>query len=245
MPLIEMSYEEYNFEIPLGGIQLTSTIDFPGRLSTVIFLEKCNFRCPYCHNPSLLSSSGKKEKINSILEKLLRRREWVDSVVITGGEPLLYDGILSLIRSLKRNGFKIKLDTNGSFPLKLKEIIEKNCPDYIAMDIKTTFKKYSELGPKGVEDKIRNSILILKSNMKDNAYEFRTTLCPKYTDLEELKTIASYINGKNWVWQQFNPDITLDPTYKDIQPFDQNTIYKYLSEVQEIFSTKIKIRGIT
>ena len=162
----------------LGGLQKNSLIDYPGKVSCVLFTSGCNFRCPYCHNPSLVVSveKGKKEHIEekAAMDFLHRRRGLLDGVVISGGEPTLHGDLFGLCRKIKQMGYPIKLDTNGSRPEMLTALIGEDLVDYIAMDIKTLPEYYGRYIKKGFDPQpLLSSIrLIMKS---EKPYEFRTT----------------------------------------------------------------------
>lgn len=157
----------------IGGLQKSSLIDYPGKIAAVIFTQGCNFRCPYCHNPELVN--GERGTINgkchemAVLEFLKKRIGKLDGVVITGGEPTLHNNLPEFIKQIKNLGFAIKLDTNGTNPEMLKQLIDEKLIDYVAMDIKAPLDKYSEIVCTKVDtDKILKSIGILKnSNIKD------------------------------------------------------------------------------
>ena len=185
----------------IGGFQKFSLIDYPGKISAVIFTQGCNFRCPYCHNPELvLPELFEKEMLfDEILDFLKLRKEKLDGVVITGGEPTLQRDLAAVIRKIKDLGYSVKLDTNGTNPEILKDLLEAKLLDYVAMDIKAPFEKYGELA--GVEvgiDKIKQSVRQIMISGID--YEFRTTVV-KYLltdrDVEVLK--SDFSNVKRYV----------------------------------------------
>lgn len=191
----------------IGGFQKFSLIDYPGKIAAVIFTQGCNFRCPYCHNPELVLPElfEKEIPLNEIMEFLKFRKEKLDGVVVTGGEPTLQADLSEVLRDIKNLGYSIKLDTNGTNPEVIKELIDKKLIDYIAMDIKAPFEKYDELS--GIEsdiNKIKQSIRVIMISGID--YEFRTTVV-KYLltekDVELLK--SEFSNAKRYVLKDFNP----------------------------------------
>jgi pyruvate formate lyase activating enzyme len=161
----------------IGGIVKSSLIDYPGKVAAVIFTQGCNFRCPYCHNPELVNPEHFNKPIpeKEILSFLEMRRGLIDGVVITGGEPLLQPEIKDFIKEVKEMGYSVKLDTNGSNPQRLEELLSEGILDYIAMDIKSPIGKYSSVVRAEVDtDHIRKTLmLITKSGLP---YEVRTTL---------------------------------------------------------------------
>lgn len=192
---------------PIKGLHKVSLIDFPQNIAAVIFLGGCNFKCSYCHNPELVLKPAKQPSFNQkeILQYLEKRKNLLDGVVITGGEPTLHkDFLLEFLPKIKRLGLKIKLDTNGSLPQNLKEIIPLT--DYIAMDIKTSFEKYNEITNTKVNiQKIKESIEIIKKSGKD--YEFRTTLMPSLVTKKDIQKITKEIKGaKKYTLQQLRKE---------------------------------------
>ncbi|NHJ01091.1 MAG: anaerobic ribonucleoside-triphosphate reductase activating protein [Candidatus Heimdallarchaeota archaeon] len=229
--------------IPLAGFESTSLIDYPnGELCSVIFLGGCNFRCGYCHNPDLLKPPESWDLIENLVPKLNSRKKWIQSLVISGGEPLMHRESLELIKILVNNGFKIKIDTNGSYPSQLEYLINKKLIDYVALDIKTSHDNYEELAFRGAFEKVKTSIELLKSSTNLN-YEFRTTLCPKFISNGDLLEISKYIDGKNWYWQQYNPRITLNPSFSNLQPYSKEKILEMRRKVMQEFKGKLFIRG--
>ncbi len=179
----------------IKGFSGLTLLDFPDTISSIIFIGGCNFRCPICHNPELVLPELLKELPDidkkDILIEIKKRKGFIDGIVISGGEPLLYDETITLAKEIKDIGLKVKIDTNGSFPERLNKILP--FVDYIAMDIKSSIEKYKEAS--GIEvdiNKILNSIEIVKG-FKD--YEFRTTVHPKYVDKEDILKIVELIKG--------------------------------------------------
>jgi len=191
----------------IGGFQKFSLIDYPGKIAAVIYTQGCNFRCPYCHNPELVLSElfEKEIPLQEILDFLKFRKGKLEGVVITGGEPTLQSDLSNIIEKIKGLGYSVKLDTNGTNPAVLKELIEKKLINYIAMDIKAPFERYKELAGTEVDlEKIKQSIRQIMISGID--YEFRTTVV-KYllndNDVELLK--SEFSNVKRYVLKDFNP----------------------------------------
>lgn len=187
------------------GIQKVTLLDFPGHVACTIFLGGCNFNCPYCHNSSLIRSNLADEvlTIEELYEYLNRRKGLLDGVAITGGEPLLHNEIVDLIKSIKDLGYKIKLDTNGSFPEKLKHLLDEKLVDYVAMDIKNTLEKYPlTIGCNTDISKVKESIKILMNS--DIEYEFRTTVVKDYHEIADFHKIGEMIkNAKRYFIQSY------------------------------------------
>lgn len=177
------------------GIEKFSLVDYEGKVSCVLFFAGCNFRCPFCHNSSLINSKNNNPiSFNSILEFLLTRRGLIDAVVISGGEPTLMDDLKDNISQIKALGYLIKLDTNGTNPIVLKDLIESNLIDYVAMDIKNSLEKYPLTTAAKVDlENIKESIGIIINSGID--HEFRTTVVKEFHSLEDMEKIASLIKG--------------------------------------------------
>lgn len=179
----------------IKGFSGVTLLDFPDTISSIIFIGGCNFRCPICHNPELVLPELLKEfpdiDKKDIFMEIKKRKGFIDGIVISGGEPLLYDETIILAKEIKDIGLKVKIDTNGSFPERLLRILPY--VDYISMDIKSSIEKYNEAA--GIEvdiNKILKSIEIVKG-FRD--YEFRTTVHPKYVDKDDILKIIELIKG--------------------------------------------------
>lgn len=206
----------------LGGLQKYSLIDFPGKVSCVLFLSGCNFECPYCHNPDLvtgklLCSSPMDE--SGIYPFLEQRKSLLDGVVISGGEPTLAKDLPFLCEKIKGMGYAVKLDTNGSRPHVIKHLINEGLLDYIAMDIKTAPSEYARFVKKDEDaTHIRASIqIIMESSVP---YEFRTTCVKPFVDRDIIESVAKTIKDANrYVLQQFNDTRILHPEFfKEVAP---------------------------
>lgn len=179
-----------------GGFQKLTLLDYPGKVSCTLFTKGCNFRCPFCHNAFLVTETDKAESIpeEEILAFLKKRQGILEGVCITGGEPLLHD-LEPFLTKVKALGYSIKLDTNGSFPDKLKALVNKNLVDYVAMDIKNTFEKYPQTTGLDSLDlsPIKESIAFLLSGTLH--YEFRTTVTTELHTLSDIESIAKTITS--------------------------------------------------
>ena len=193
----------------LGGLQKNSLIDYPEKLSCVLFLSGCNFTCPYCHNPQLLKEGASNtgsldEKV--FYEFLESHKGFIDGVVISGGEPTLQKELLLLCRKIKQMGFLIKLDTNGSRPKTIKSLIDEGLVDYIAMDVKTDPLRYPPVISKDYDpgQTLASIETIMGSGIP---YEFRTTCIKPIVDGQSIKNIARTIRGSNlYALQRFRDD---------------------------------------
>lgn len=180
----------------IGAIQKTTLIDYPGKISALVFTQGCNFRCPYCHNPELVEPSLFTPPVpeEEVLAFLAKRRGLLDALVVTGGEPLLHADIKAFLRRVKAMGYLVKVDTNGSRPTVLEEILAGALVDYIAMDIKAPLEKYPIVTARPVDiEAIRASIGLIKQ--ADVPYEFRTTLARSLLVPEDILAIGHLIEG--------------------------------------------------
>ncbi len=187
----------------INGLEKLSMVDFEGHLCATVFTAGCNFRCPFCHNADLVEcknlSEISEEEFFSFLSK---RKGLLDAVCISGGEPTLQNDLTLFIKKIKALGFLVKLDTNGSNPILLKELIDNKLIDYVAMDIKNSQEKYILTAGKGfyaLED-IKKSVEILKQNKID--YEFRTTLIKNHHETKDIENIAKWLNGADKMFLQ-------------------------------------------
>lgn len=220
-----------------------STVDYPGKIATTIFISGCNFRCPYCHNGSIVFAKPARYKADDILRYLMSRKNLIDGVCITGGEPTLWKGLKSLMALIKSSGFSVKLDTNGSRPDVLEEIIAENMVDYIAMDVKAPIEGYRAfLIRYSDEEKIRRSVEIIKKATNID-YEFRTTVHPKLLSIDDIRKIGIWLKGsKKYVLQgyRYSPDV-LDPEFCGKGYCDSAYLEKAKEAVVEYFDN-VEIR---
>lgn len=229
----------------LAGLQKTSVIDFPDQISAVVFTQGCNFYCPYCHNSQLIPMKSSAEEqlmpTDYFFKFLHQRKNLLDGVTITGGEPLLQPDLKEFILKIKEDyNLLIKLDTNGSRPAELKELIEADLIDYLAVDIKFSWSNYQKLAPKTVISKIKESVkMIIDSDLK---YEFRTTVVPGLHDRDEIAEIAGQIKGAaQYFIQNFRPVNTLAPELKDSRSFAPSELSEFKLEAEKKLQ-KVQIR---
>ncbi len=185
------------------GMQKSSLIDYPGEISTVCFTGWCNFRCPYCHNGHLLRGQGETITEADVLSFVARRKRAIGAVVISGGEPTMYgQELIEFIKKLKELGLRVKLDTNGTNPLLLNQIINDGLVDYIAMDIKAPLEKYYAVVKTRVNiEDIQKSIQLIKG--ASIGKEFRTTVCKELLTKEDIEKIIEMISPSPYYLQNF------------------------------------------
>lgn len=191
----------------IGGLQRTSLSDYPGKISAIVFTQGCNFRCPYCHNPELVDPGkfGPLVPEGDFFAFLEKRQGKLDAVTVTGGEPTLQEDLERFLSDIRKMGYHLKLDTNGSRPDVLESLIGRGLVDYFAMDIKGPFSKYNRIaGVSVAENAIRKSIeLIATSGI---SHEFRTTIVRSQLDADDLVSIVDLLkNTSLYVLQAFVP----------------------------------------
>jgi pyruvate formate lyase activating enzyme len=228
--------------LEIKGFLDVSFVDWDGKVSSVIFLPNCNFRCPFCHNVNLVLHPENLEPIpfEHIEGQLRKQKDWIDGVCITGGEPTLHTDLPDLCSRLKKMGFSVKLDTNGTNPTMLKELVERRLVDYVAMDIKAplTIEKYGEAtGVKAEEtlERVKESIeLLLESNID---YEFRTTVVPGIHNMDDLEQICRSVQRcKKYVLQKFDINLgktLIDPSFTSKSLTDEE-MQKFLTVAKKI-----------
>lgn len=223
-----------------NGFQKLTLLDYPGHVACTLFTSGCNFRCPFCHNASLVTHIDHSICFDEeyVLGYLEDRKGLLDGVCITGGEPLLNDEIENFISKVKKSGYSVKLDTNGYQPDKLKNLVNNNLVDYVAMDIKNSKMKYSLTSGKTDMDleRIKESVSFLLENSVD--YEFRTTVVAELHTVEDIELISKWISGaKRYFLQNFTDsgDIigkNLSPVKTEILQTMLNVASKYVQNVE-------------
>ena len=228
----------------IGGFQKVTLLDFPTKVASIIFTKGCNFRCPYCQNGSLVldTDDGLLVELEEILLYLDKRKNVLDGVCISGGEPLIQKNIKELLINIKQMGFLIKLDTNGTSPVILKELIDLKLIDYVAMDIKNSFSKYGiTVGINNVLiDNIKKSIEILETSGID--HEFRTTIVKELHTVDDVLEIGHLFSPLTKYYLQ-NYEDSENVIKKGLHGFSCNELLK----LKDIFKEKMPnlvIRGI-
>ena len=224
----------------IGGIQRTSLLDFPDKISAIVFTQGCNFNCGYCHNPDLLSSKKDIYSTDVFFEFLEKRKGKIDGVVITGGEATLQPDLIPFIKEIKSRGFLVKLDTNGYRPDVLKEALD--FVDYVAMDIKAPLKKYSDITKTNIDtSKIEKSIKLLQTS--NVPYEFRTTVMKAKISYNDFKEIGKLIKGtENYFLQKFESKTRInDETLKNEVSYSNEEFNEIINLLKE-YNINAKLR---
>ncbi|MEW6662146.1 MAG: anaerobic ribonucleoside-triphosphate reductase activating protein [Bacillota bacterium] len=228
----------------IRGIHKVSLVDFPGNICATVFVSGCNMRCPYCHNRDLVLEPEGLPAIagEEVLEFMVKRKGLLDGVCITGGEPTLQKDISIFTGRVKEMGFKVKLDTNGSNPRVLGQLLKSGLLDYVAMDIKAPPDRYREVTRSRVNpEDIQASVYLLMTGNID--YEFRTTVVPGLITEEYLLSIAGWLAGaRKYVLQQYKPGAALEAAFAVRHPYDACRL-KAMAERVEGYFTKVEVRG--
>jgi len=231
--------------VEIKGLEKFAPKDFPGFISSTVFLGGCNFRCPYCHNsdlvlrPETLSSFP----LDYFTLYLDSRKDWLEGICISGGEPLLDKDLEDLLCFIKERNLLVKIDTNGSFPLRLEQLIKEKLVDWIAMDVKAPLERYKEVTRSGVrEEDIRQCIEIVRTSGLE--YMFRTTVVPGLVERKDIQKISELLSGSRiFQIQQFSPLNTVDSLYLEKKPYSLEEIQSF-AELAKPYFQEVRIEGI-
>ncbi len=229
-----------------GGLQETSLLDYPEKISAIVWTVGCNYRCPFCYNPSMVFGTTDVVSEDTILSFLDTRIGKLDALSITGGEPLMHDDIGSFIKKVKEKGFLVKIDTNGSFPKHLRGLLDHDLIDYVSMDIKAPPEKYDDLAGVHVPiKKINESIRLIMNKAID--YEFKTTVVPKLLEKKDITSLARWIQGaQRYYLQQFKMDVPVinEKLRSTLTPY-QKTDFEAMKTLASKYVQTCSIRGIS
>jgi pyruvate formate lyase activating enzyme len=222
----------------ITGGMLISSLEYPGKISLVIFTGGCILRCPYCHNPELIDG-GKEVDLEEIKMEIQDSLNFIDSLVITGGEPLTqFEELKELINYLKDTELQIKLDTNGCYPERLEKII--HMIDYVALDVKAPANKYEEITGISIEDNVKKSIEIVQ-NSPNTFLECRTTYVPGLLDKQDIIEIVKDIKCDLYTIQQFRNRVVLDEKLKNTPSPSRDELLEIAREIKP-FTARVKIK---
>jgi len=213
-----------------SGIQKTSLVDFPDHVASVLFAPGCNLRCPFCHNWRIVVDPKPPFLNEELALKILEeRRAFVDSVVVSGGEPTIHKDLPRFLKKLKDKGFMVKLDTNGFNP----RMVEECLPfvDFVALDVKTSLDKYGRLGAADISEFLR-TVEMLKTGKVD--HEFRATVVPGFVDAEDVTKMGEFVRGvKAFAFQQFVAGDTLDRGLNTVKPYSPERIAGFAESMKK------------
>ena len=227
----------------IKGFQKLTLLDFPGKTACTVFTGGCNFRCPFCHNALLVTDMDDAQYTEEeIFEHLEKRKNVLDGVAVTGGEPLLQKDIERFLYEIKDKGYAVKLDTNGSFPEKLKDILSLGLADYVAMDIKNCKERYAEtIGVENFDLKpVEESIELLRNSGVD--YEFRTTVTQNFHTINDIEKLAMWIEGtpKYFLQNFVDSGSLIDSACKGVSKSEMNEML----EKVKLYIPNAQLRGI-
>ncbi|RLD02616.1 MAG: anaerobic ribonucleoside-triphosphate reductase activating protein [Chloroflexota bacterium] len=234
----------------IGGLQKISLIDYPDKVSAVVFTQGCNFRCPYCHNWGLVLPSDRPVFLDEgeVFNFLDKRKGLVDAVCITGGEPTLQQDLGVFVEKVKKLGFLVKLDTNGSRPGVVRELLDQNLLDYLALDVKAPLDNGSYRKVVNADMDVAEIVKTLRLLAgADISWEVRTTIVPTLLGLDSLVDMANQIRPfmnkhfVGWSLQQFRPKSCLNRKFEKIRPYSEENLRQILSEGKKIVPL-IKLR---
>ncbi len=230
--------------VEIRGLEKFSSRDFPGHISSTVFLGGCTFRCPFCHNADLVlrPESFPVLPMDLFMSYLDSRKGWLEGVCVTGGEPLLSDDLEDLVRIVRERGLLVKIDTNGSLPGRLEKLVAEGLVDWIAMDIKAPLERYSEVAGVAVrvEDIARSAEIVRGSGLK---YMFRTTVVPGLLGREDIRKIGVWLEGAEvYQLQQFVPHDTIDPAWLNVKPYPREE-FVMLQEIARPFFKEVRVEG--
>lgn len=225
----------------IGGVQKTTLVDYPGKVAATVFTQGCNFRCPYCHNPELVLPEQFIAPLDNewFFTFLESRRGKLEGVCITGGEPTIQPRLREFIRRIKEMGFLVKLDSNGSLPRVLQQILDEGNVDYVAMDLKAPLNKYAEVtkGPASISRDIEQSIDIIMNSGID--YEFRTTVVKPLLNISDFIGMGIAIKGaKRYFLQNYQSSKNI--LGDNLRPFTDDE----LSDCREVMLRYVQEVGI-
>ncbi|MCG2808819.1 MAG: anaerobic ribonucleoside-triphosphate reductase activating protein [Candidatus Portnoybacteria bacterium] len=231
----------------IGGLQKMTLIDYPGKVAATVFTIGCNFNCSFCHNPELVDKEKIKKqpmiKEKVFFEFLESRKNLLEGICITGGEPTIQNDLADFARKIKEMGFLVKLDTNGSRPKVLARLLKNNLLDFVAMDIKSSSEKYCQVAGKFIKQKdILESVDLIKNSGKE--YEFRTTALPGLIDKEDIRKIGQLLKGaKLFVLQPFKMDKNLNGLWRGVKLYSEDDL-KEMLEIARQYFYQVELRGV-
>lgn len=227
----------------INGFEGVSLIDYPGKICSIVYTSPCNFKCPFCHNPSLVTANYDVLSGDDILADISDRREFIDAVTVTGGEPTLQPDLPEFLAKIRGMGLLTKLDTNGYELEILKKLVEGGLLDYIAMDVKTSPDMYTKAAGLAIDPaKIKKSLNYIMNCGID--YCFRTTAVPGLVNDEDFTAIAKLIEGAPlYVIQQYDNEMTLEPSYKKISPYTEKQLDRF-AEIMRKFVKTVKVANV-
>jgi pyruvate formate lyase activating enzyme len=233
----------------IKGFIGASLVDWDGKVSSVIFLPGCNMRCPFCYNIKLVLNPKEMPTVpfEEIQNYLKKHEDWIDGVVITGGEPTIQEDLPILCEEIQKMGFSVKLDTNGTNPAMIRKLLGKGLIDYVAMDVKAPLTEdvYSKASGVNINALLNNIEETIKTLLESGVeYEFRTTLVPTLHETYDVEKICEKIKGcRKYALQNFRVDVeTIDPNFQNLKPFSEAEVEHLLKTAKSLIPNTV-LRG--
>ena len=234
----------------IAGFQSLSLLDYPGIISSIIFTQGCPFRCVYCHNPELIPNKPLDPQScideERIIERLKQRLRMIEGVCITGGEPTIHHELPQFIKKIKQLGLRVKLDTNGIHPRMIADLVRDHLVDFIAMDIKHSWEKYSHIigiNQKHVIDQCRETCDLIQNS--GIAHEFRTTVYPALHSIQDLKQIASQLNdGTHYALQEIRYEKTFETQLSKTEKLDLKEASRAIAEQYPLLHIEVRAASL-
>lgn len=224
----------------VGG-SVISTVEFHGNMSLVLFMSKCPLACRYCHNVELLEDNTEKS-FEEIKQEIESSFDFLDAVVISGGEPLVQtDAVIEILQYVRQIGLKTKLDTSGIYPENLKRILDLNLLDYVSLDIKTTFSKYRKITGANVGFQVKKSMELI--NEAGVHLEARTTYVPTLHTKKDIKNLVDEIEAEVYTIQQFRNKNVLDPALEKVEVPNPHDLAELAREIKPYFNGTVKVKS--
>ena len=224
----------------VGGTVISS-VEFHGNMSLVIFMSKCPLACRYCHNVELLEDNTERS-LEEIKEEIDSSADFLDAIVISGGEPLVQtDDVIEILKYVRQIGLKTKLDTSGIYPEKIKKILDLDLLDYVSLDVKTTFSKYRKITGANVGFQVKKSMDYI--NDAGVHLEIRTTYVPTLHTKKDIINLVDEINADIYTIQQFRNKNVLDPALEKVEVPNPHDLAKLADEIKPYFDGVVKVKS--
>lgn len=224
----------------VGG-SVISSVEFHGNMSLVIFMSKCPLACRYCHNVELLEDNTEKS-FEEIRHEIDSSADFLDAIVISGGEPLVQtDEVIEILTYVRQIGLKTKLDTSGIYPDRLKRILDLNLLDYVSLDVKTTFSKYKKITGANVGFQVKKSMDLI--NEAGVHLEIRTTFVPTLHTKKDIINLVDEIEAEVYTIQQFRNKNVLDPALEKVEVPNPHDLAKLAGEIKPYFNGIVKVKS--
>ena len=224
----------------VGG-SVISSVEFHGNMSLVLFMSKCPLACRYCHNVELLEDNTEKS-FEEITHEIDSSADFLDAIVISGGEPLVQtDAVIEILKYVRQKGLKTKLDTSGIYPDKLKEILDLDLLDYVSLDVKTTFSKYRKITGANIGFQVKKSMELI--NEAGVHLEIRTTYVPTLHTKKDIMNLVDEIDAEVYTIQQFRNKNVLDPALEKVEVPNPHELADLAREIKPYFDGIVKVKS--